>query len=241
MNALARILAWTIALVLVVLPVVAVLNGWLAADRWPIERLQVTAEFQRVSAEQVSHAIAPQLSAGFFALDIEGISEAVAALPWVAEVEVRKRWPNALEVRLVEHRARARWGEVRLVSEQGELFVAPGGDVLQGLPQLEGPDDRVAEVLAFHAFAMQSLSGSGLSVRRLRLSLRGSWSLDLADGARVLLGRSDAAIRLDRLANHLPALLAADGRALERADFRYANGFAVRWRAEESDTPRKES
>ena len=41
MNALLRILAWTFAVALVVLPVVAVLNGWIAAERWPLRTLRV--------------------------------------------------------------------------------------------------------------------------------------------------------------------------------------------------------
>ena len=40
MNALLRILAWTFAVALVVLPVVAVLNGWIAAERWPLRTLR---------------------------------------------------------------------------------------------------------------------------------------------------------------------------------------------------------
>ena len=53
MSGLIRVFAWLLALGLAALPVVAVLNGWMAPDRWPIRHLQVTAEYQRVSAEQV--------------------------------------------------------------------------------------------------------------------------------------------------------------------------------------------
>lgn len=242
MNALIRLLAWSIAVALVVLPLVAVLNGWLAADRWPIQRLQVTAEFQRVSAEQVSSAVAAPLLSGFFALDTEQVHRAVMNLPWVAEVEVRKRWPDVLELRIVEHRAVARWGENRLVSDRGELFAAPGADVMQGLPELFGPEDRLAEVLAFDRNARSALAGSGAELLGVRLSTRGSWSLTLAGGTRVLLGRSDTASRLARLAQHLPNLVSSEGQPLQRADLRYSNGFAVRWQPPAANaTPRKES
>lgn len=230
MNALVRALAWLIALTLVALPVVAVVNGWFASDRWPIQRLQLTAEFQRVSAEQVRGAVATHLAPGFFAVDLSAVRAAVAALPWVAEVEVRKRWPDVLDVRLVEHRAVARWQGDRLVSERGDLFVAPGAEAMQGLPELTGPDQRVAEVLAFHASALEALGGSGIVPRGAGVSARGSWTLTLEDGARVMLGRSDVPVRLQRLARHLPAVLAAQPVGPERIDFRYSNGFALRWR-----------
>ena len=48
-----KVIAWSIALTLVALPVVGVLNGWFAADRWPVRYLKVDAEFNHVSAEQI--------------------------------------------------------------------------------------------------------------------------------------------------------------------------------------------
>ena len=239
MNALVRVLAWSIAVALVGLPLVAVLNGWLAADRWPIQRLQVTAEFARVNAEQVSSAVAGQTQVGFFALDTDAVHRAVMSLPWVAEVEVRKRWPDVLQLRIVEHHAVARWGASRLLSDRGELFAAPGSTLVQGLPELSGPDARLAEVVDFDIRARAALAGSGIQLRGVRLSPRGSWSLTLANGAKVLLGRTDSAQRLSRLGQYLPSLLASDGRVLERADLRYGNGFALRWQpAVSADLPK---
>src|SRR5215813_9385297 len=48
---LLKTIAWGIAISLVLLPVVGVLNGWFAADRWPVRYLRVDAEFNHVSAE----------------------------------------------------------------------------------------------------------------------------------------------------------------------------------------------
>jgi len=241
MNALIRSLAWSIAVALVVLPLVAVLNGWLAADRFPIQRLSVSAEFSRVSAEQLRTAVAVPLQAGFFALDTSAVQQALLGLPWVSEVEVRKRWPDVVELRILEHHAVARWGKQHLLSEAGALFAAPGAADIQGLIQLDGPTGRETDVLAFAAKARQQLTPSALHLHGVRLSARGSWSLTLADGSRVLLGRSDMDARLQRLARHLPGLLASEPAQLERADLRYGNGFALRWQtmdeAQDSTTP----
>lgn len=229
MNALIRLFAWALALAVVTLPVVAVLKGWVAADHWPIQRLRLTAEYERVSAEQVRGAVAPQLGRGFFAIDLHEVQRAVAGLPWVQQVEVRKRWPDLVEITLREHRAYARWGADRLLSDQGELFTASGLEQLQGLPLLEGPDARVAEVVALHTEARRIFTGSGLSVEGVRLSARGSWSLSLADGARVVIGRADPQPRLQRLVRVLPQLVVGEARRFDRIDLRYTNGFAVRW------------
>ena len=93
---LLKSLAWAIALTLVALPVIGVLNGWFAVERWPVRYLQVEAEYNHVSAEQIRAAAAAHLGTGFFALQLEDVRAAVAKLPWVENVEARKRWPDTL-------------------------------------------------------------------------------------------------------------------------------------------------
>ena len=57
MNALLRIVGWVLALGVVVLPVVAVLNGWVGAGQWPLTRLRATGEFQRVDGAQLTNCL----------------------------------------------------------------------------------------------------------------------------------------------------------------------------------------
>ena len=68
MNAMLRILAWTLALALVALPVVAVVNGWIGADRWPLRTLRVEGRLQRVDAQRLRATVLPYASTGFFAV-----------------------------------------------------------------------------------------------------------------------------------------------------------------------------
>lgn len=231
MSTLVRFLAWMLALVVVTLPVVAVLNGWIASDRWPLQRMQLTGEFRQVDEAQVREAILPHIGAGFFALELEGLRGALAELPWVAQVEVRKRWPDVLEVSLVEHRAWARWGEDRLLSDRGHVFSAPDAGSFQALPALSGPEPRIREVVAFYNRAQERFAGTGFRVVAVDLDARGGWSLRLDDGTDVVIGRADADARLARFTRLLPQLLAKEGRPLARADLRYTNGFALVWAA----------
>ena len=79
-------------------------------DRWPVTQLEVHAEYNHVSAEQIRAAVAPHLGEGFFALNLDDVRAAVAALPWV---EPSKR-ANAGRTRRAtrhEHQPFARWGE----------------------------------------------------------------------------------------------------------------------------------
>src|SRR5690606_26665313 len=126
-NALARILAWTLAVALVALPVVAVVQGWIGAERWPLRTLRINDNLQQVDPAAVREAVLPFAQHGFFAVRLDEARAAVARLPWVEQAEVSKRWPDVLEVRVSEHRPFARWGEGRLLSQQGRVF--PSADV----------------------------------------------------------------------------------------------------------------
>ncbi|GIX35876.1 MAG: cell division protein FtsQ [Lysobacteraceae bacterium] len=229
MSALLRVGAWLLAFGLLLLPVVAVLNGWLAADRWPIEKLRLHAEYRRVDAEQVRRAVAPQAARGFFAVDLEAVRRAVLAVDWVADAEVRKVWPNLLEIIVHEHQPYARWGEDRLLSTRGRLFPLPAGGVDAPLPRLDADERYLAEVVRVHRQAAPVFARHGLELVGIRLSARGSWMFRLADGARVMAGRGDPLPRIERMVPVLAHLLDAEGVPLLRADLRYANGLAVRW------------
>lgn len=226
---LAKLLAWAIALSLVALPIVGVLNGWFASERWPVTRLAVRAEFDHVSAEQIRAAAEPKLGQGFFAMQLDQVRDAVARLPWVERVEARKRWPDTVELVVYEQQPYARWSEGRLVNRGGELFSVPGGDALQGLPQLAGPDERLDDVLRFYSDCLRELGGSGLVLDSVNLSPRGGWRLHLAAGTVIELGRADAMEHLKRFLDVWPRIASTSAHPPQSVDLRYANGFAVRW------------
>ncbi|ANB16593.1 cell division protein FtsQ/DivIB [Dokdonella koreensis] len=228
-GVLLKLLAWGIALTLIGLPVAGVLTGRFAAHSWPIRQLQVSAEYAYVSAEQIRAAVAPKLDAGFFALDLDDVRAALLGLPWVARVDARKRWPDTLELTVYEQLPYARWGEKQLISRAGTLFTVAGADQLQGLPQLSGPDDQLADVVAFHTRCLRQFSGSGLAVTEVALSSRGAWRLTLASGTTVELGREAAEQRLGRFLDVWPRLASGSNGVPASIDLRYENGFAVRW------------
>ena len=231
MSAMLRLLAWILAVALVALPVVAVVNGWVGANQFPLRTLRVQGTLQRVDEAQLRATVLPHAHRGFFAVQLDRIQDAVGALPWVERAEVRKHWPDVLEVRISEHRPFARWGKDRLLSEHGKLFSAAGVQVRAGLPQLDGPDTQVADVVALYNQARERLANAG-GVRGAGMDKRGSWSITLTDGTEVVLGRNDPEQRLERFAPLLPRLAAQHpGQRLVRADLRYTNGFSLSWAA----------
>ncbi len=239
MSSLLRIVAWMLALALVALPVVAAVNGWIGAERWPLTRLRVHGEFERVDPAMLRTVVLPFAARGFFAVRLDEAQQAIERLPWVERAEVRKRWPDIIEILVVEHRPFARWGNDRLLSVQGRLFPIPKGLALDRLPRLSGPDTQVPEVVALYNESRSLFAPLGLEVSGLAMDRRGSWSMVLDNGTQVVVGRADTRPRLGRFARMLPQLLASNTRPLRRADLRYTNGFSLSWQEEQGTGTRE--
>jgi len=206
-----------------------VVDGWWLTGHFPLRTLRVEGDLQRIDREQLRQVVLPYARRGFFAIDIGQVQRAVAMLSWVEQVQVRKHWPDVLELKISEHRPIARWGQGRLLSERGQVFPIGHAQVPPGLPLLDGPLTRVNDVVALYGQAHALLARSG-GVQGVAIDRRGSWSITLADGTQVVLGRHDPSERLQRFAALLPRLQAqTPQRRLLRADLRYTNGFALRW------------
>ena len=229
MKGVVRLVAWCLAIGLIALPIVGVLRGWFASDRWPVTQLTVQAEFKHVSPDDIRAAVAPRLGKGFFALDLDAVQKAVAGIPWVESVEASKRWPDTLILRIYERQPFAQWNDNQLISRQGLVFSAPG-IAGSGLPELHGPDTRLAEVVSFYTDVQKAFAGTHLQITGVSLTERGSWSLTTSTGAQIVLGdRDQAGRRLQRFLNVYPQLMAGHADGFAYADLRYTNGFAVRW------------
>jgi hypothetical protein len=119
-------------------------------------------------------------------------------------------------VRIVEHRPFARWGRDRLLSQHGQLFPSQGAGIPNGLPLLDGPDSRVADVVALYNESRALFAPGGIDVRAVALDPRGSWSLQLSNGTDVIVGSSEARLRVTRFARLLPQLLSQKQLPLRR-------------------------
>ncbi|HET6564841.1 MAG TPA: FtsQ-type POTRA domain-containing protein, partial [Xanthomonadales bacterium] len=204
-------------------------TGIVAAERWPIRWLEVNGSFQRVSAEQLRSSLAPLVSASFFTVDLQKLQDSALRKPWVASVNVQKKWPDTVVVTVEEFQPLAHWNDEELVSTHRSVFAAPDAAAIQGLPWLDGPESRLDEVLEKWEIFNSMLAGAGLEIERLELHERGSWAMQLNNGSIVQLGRDDAEERLDRLMRSWRGLMVDQLLPPVRIDLRYTNGFAVLW------------
>ncbi len=135
-----------------------------------------------------------------FDADIQGAQQRLSRLPWVASVEVMRRYPNTLHITIVEKRPFALWQ-----SPQGVVIVERSGNVITGedverfrrLPKLVGagaPEaaaDLVDAVQAHRAVSARIAAYARQSERR--------WNLILDDGVIVKLPEAGWEEELDAL------------------------------------------
>lgn len=204
--------------------------AWLRFDPdalLPIGAIEVTGA-ERADAGEI-RALARAHAPGFVGADLEGLGAEIRALPWVASVQLRRRWPDVLEVRVREPVPVAQWGEDHLVDRHGRLFGPVDLADWEFLPALEGTDGRQVVLMHRYLEVAARLADAGFEVTGIREGERHDWTIRLASGARVLMGRDDDLRRLGQLVRAAPALRARRDAPLARVDMRYPHGIAVAW------------
>ena len=189
----------------------------------PIAHVTFTGDTGRVPPAALEALADGIRRASVSGLEMESVREAARRVPWVREASVRRRFPDALEIRVEAYEAVARWGELGMVSARGEIFP---GRTSQKLPMFRGPEGSAAAMAAAYPPIAATLAPVG-PVAELRLNARGAWQVVLETGLTLELGRGDVQPRLARFAAAWPQL-AARGIATRHADLRHSNGFALR-------------
>jgi cell division protein FtsQ len=191
----------------------------------------VTTPLARANGAYLEAVVRSELTGTFFTLDLARARTALTQVPWVRSAGLRRQWPRRLEIEIEEHEPLARWNDAGLVNTRGEVFSANwSGD----LPQFSGPPGAsLAMSTTFRAWSAR-LAPLDLKVRGLAQSARGGWEIRAERAGAplvIVLGRDDTEARLARLIAAYPRTidaLARAGRAVERVDLRYRNGFAAR-------------
>jgi len=203
------------------------LNWLLRAAPFPVREVEVTTALTHASAAQMQALLARQGRGNFFAFPIDELRGALERLPWVRTATVRRVWPDRLEIAIEEHVAFARWGAGPdlLVNTYGERFA---GSADASLPLFSGPQGSEAEITRRYQRFSALLAPLASPVERVVLSQRHAWSVRLANGLQITLGR-DGDLAEQRLERFVESYASAVGaRVPQVVDLRYPNGFALR-------------
>jgi len=210
--------------------------GWALKTLWdpanlPISEVQIIGRFQHLDPARLQQRASAAVRGGFFSIDVEQVRAVLLVDPWIAQVSVRRVWPNRLLVRIREQQPVARWGDRGLLNAAGELFIPEQDTLPAALVSVDGPPGTERQVLGHLRELQTLLAGTGLKPDRLWLTPRRAWHLRLDNGIRVVVGRSDFKRRLRRLAGVYSPLLGQRATDIDTIDLRYTNGFAVGWKS----------
>lgn len=221
--------------------VLAALVWWLLRlPLFALAGITVTGDVEHNNVVTLRANVTPKLNGNFFTVDLAQARKVFESVPWVRQAVVQREFPNRLRVHLVEHQPAAFWGqegEGRLLNRQGEVFEANLGDLEdENMPWLQGPDNQSAQVLHMYRALAPVFEELSLPLEGLELTARGSWRAHLGKRTVIEMGRGQAdelKQRLQPLVQTLPSVAARYGRkvaALESADLRHENGYALRMR-----------
>lgn len=206
-------------------------SHWLEDEQQaPLQQIVVSGDRTHVDDAHVSTLIRTRHPGSFFELDVNRVHRDIEAMPWVYRASVRKRWPNSLNVYVVEQVAAARWNSDLLLNQYGDSFDARLQDAQ--LPDLFGPGGSEKTALEGYRAMQSLLQQADLSIRELTLSERFAWDVRLDNGIRLNLGRSEFVDRLQRFIDLYPLLLKQD-KPLDYVDLRYDTGLAVGWKEQQ--------
>ena len=192
---------------------------------FPLRDIQLTGDVAHVTHDQVEAVVTKEIRGNFFTVDLAQVRAAFEKLPWVRKVNVRRQWPDRLEVAVEEHRPLARWGSTALVSAQGEVFEAA---INTTLPVLQGPEGTAPEVVSNYQDFERAVEPVGRRIVQITLSARRAWVLKLDDDTVIELGRNNLRPRLAGFVAAYERTVARMARPPTYIDLRYTNGFAVR-------------
>lgn len=198
----------------------------------PVNYVRVEGVFKYISKETLKQRLKPWVTTGFLSADMQKIHRAAVSLPWVAAVEVKRVWPDAIDIRMYEQKPAVRWGDNSLLNRKGELFTPANIAEFTSLPLINGPEGKEKKLLEVMKGLNMALLDQSLEMAEFHVSERRSWKLVLVNGMQIKLGRKEPLKNFQRLIKTLQVIGAEQVKVMATVDMRYPSGFAVSWKPE---------
>lgn len=213
----------------VVLSGVYFINQVYSSPNFPINTVKVYGA-NHIEHEEVQNLLVPLVNKGFFNVNVEFIRERLLSLPWVADIFVKKEWPDKLEVSIEEKKPVANWNDESLLSENGEVFSPDIKTYPKQVPKFNGPTGHQMVMLKYFADINHKLAELHVKISYLELTPYFTWKLTLDNGISLQLGHKDILTRLDHFVKVYPKIVGNRAGDVESIDLRYPNGMAVHWK-----------
>lgn len=207
--------------------------GWrLLQDptEFPIRHINVASNYEHVSAESLERLMTPYASQGFWNPHLSDLQQQLTQVPWVANAEVERVWPDTLSIRIVEYRAVAHWNGEKLLSDQMQLFTVPSSSVPNNLPQINAPDDQVQLMSQYYQKMVEILSPYQLKITLFEMNSRQAFHAVLNSDVDVYFVPGDPIQQLQKFISVYKKIIGQHFDRVASIDLRYNNGLAIAWK-----------
>lgn len=204
----------------------------------PLSYVVVTGNRYFTSNDDIRNAIMQLEALGtFFTQDINIIQKKIEQLPWINKVSIRKRWPDTLQINIVEYIPIAYWNDNLVISTTGTIIRIPNlKEIYKNkniwIPVLYGPDNKAQDVLSNYLIFREILQSNTFHIKSAKMDIRGAWQLALTEGICLKLGKDNVIERLRYFIKIYPILfqkIHEKNQCVDYIDLRYRSGFAVKW------------
>lgn len=199
------------------------------AQRFPINKVKITASYQHISHKELESVLSTFLKASFFSLSASKLQQSLNQIDWVDEVSLSRIWPDTLAIKISEKKPLALFGQAMMTSD-GRLFNHGVREGDSNLPKLNGPKEQMTEVLQVYQKLSKILAEYGLHMAALELRDNQAWDLMLVNGIKIQLGKKEIERRLRRFCKAYPSIIAEKAEQIASVDLRYPHGMAVQWK-----------
>lgn len=199
-------------------------------DQWVISDVQVNGDTVIWSKDDIRQQVSWVIGDGFYSADLNRVYDTVLNMPLIREVQVRKRFPDKVEVLVSEDIPMAVWNGSQIIGINGDLMAIPDHLNVDNLALVTGNAEYLTESIKNFRLVQQVMGGIDIKIETLKVSDTGSMSMHLSNDWDVNIGRSqleNRALRLKKLLTGLPA------EQVSAVDLRYGKGAAISWRAEQ--------
>lgn len=224
-----RPVRWGVTLALLLMMAGVAVWGLMAMLGRPVGQVAIHGDVRYADVEQLRERMLPLVAVPFWSVDLPELRDALEGVAWIKTADIRRHWPDQLEINLTERQPIAYWNDDQLIDAEAVLL--PDSPKFKDtLPHLRGPQARRQEVLDMAAQLRQKLTPKQLKLTALTLEPRGAWALQLDDAIWVDMGRARIQPRFQRFIAAWEDWLGQYAHRIERVDMRYPHGLSVRWR-----------
>ncbi|WP_347987949.1 cell division protein FtsQ/DivIB [Methylomonas sp. AM2-LC] len=196
----------------------------------PIHYVKIEGSFQYTSKERLQQLLNPLMKRGYYQADMEAVQQAIKTLSMVDKVDVKRVWPDAVYIKITEHKPIVRWGSNALLNKQGEILIPENIEEFKNLPLITGPEGQEKKLLEIMKGIYIVLKDKSMQLAEFHVNDRRAWRIKLASGLEMQLGRKAPLENMQRFLKTMDLIGTEQVEMMANVDTRYPNGYAVTWK-----------